>query len=141
MEVTWLSPQEAADRAGVDLSYLARLAELGILAPSESDRYSNRDVRRMVLAQSLEAAGITLESVVAAIQNGSLSLDFLDEPSYERFTALASETLQEVSDHPMISSGKTSWISCHFSSYRYPRDFKTSPLSGCSASTAIAPVG
>jgi hypothetical protein len=43
--VTWYSPAEAAERAGVEPSYVARLIDLGILAPEEPDRCSGGDVR------------------------------------------------------------------------------------------------
>lgn len=77
------------------VSFLARLLDLGILAPHEPDRFSPADVRRVLLANSLEQAGIPLEGVGAAMQRGSLSLDFLDAASYERFAALATESFRQ----------------------------------------------
>ena len=38
--------RDAAERAGVEPSYLDRLVDLGILAPEEPDRFSGGDVRR-----------------------------------------------------------------------------------------------
>jgi adenylate cyclase len=100
--VTWYSREDAAERAGVKSPFLARLVDLGILAPHEPDRYSPGDVRRVLLANSLEQAGIPLEGVGAAIQRGALSLDFLDAVSYERFAALATESFRQVSDRTGI---------------------------------------
>ena len=100
--MTWYSRENAAERVGVEPSYLVRLVELGILAPEEPDRFSPGDVRRVLMAKSLEDAGIPLEGVAAAIQRGALSLDFLDAASYERFTALAPETFRQVSDRTGI---------------------------------------
>ncbi|HEX6946983.1 MAG TPA: adenylate/guanylate cyclase domain-containing protein [Acidimicrobiia bacterium] len=100
--MTSLSPQEAAESAGVETEFLDRLVQLGILAPAGPDSYSKGDVRRVVMARSLEEAGIPLASVVEAIQSGSLSLDFLDAPAYERFTALTAETLAEASERTGI---------------------------------------
>jgi DNA-binding transcriptional MerR regulator len=100
--VTWYSREDAAERVGVEPSYLARLVDLGILVPEESDRFSPGDVRRVLLARSLEDAGISLEEVAAAIQHGALSIAFLDATSYERFAALASETFRQVSDRTGI---------------------------------------
>jgi adenylate cyclase len=94
--------EEAAERAGVTLPYLARLVDLGILVPEEPDRCTPGDVRRALMARSLEDAGIPLDGVAAAIRRGALSLDFLDAPSYERFAALSAETFQEVSDRTGI---------------------------------------
>jgi len=101
--VTLYSGEEAAERAGVEPSYLVRLVDLGILAPHEPDRISPGDVRRVLMARSLEDAGIPLEGVADAIQRGALSLGFLDAPSYERFASLAPETFRQVSDRTGIS--------------------------------------
>jgi adenylate cyclase len=100
--VTWYSRENAAERVGVEPSYLVRLVELGILAPQEPDRFSSGDVRRVLMARSLEDAGIPLEGVGAAIQRGALSLAFLDAATYERFAALAAETFRQVSDRTGI---------------------------------------
>src|SRR5438477_12720682 len=66
--VTWYSGENAAGRAGVEPSYLARLVELGILSPEEPNRFSPGDVRRVLMARSLEDAGIPLDGVGAAMQ-------------------------------------------------------------------------
>jgi len=100
--VTWYSRENAAERVGVEPSYLLRLVDLGILAPEEPDRFSPGDVRRVLMARSLEDAGIPLDGVGAAIQRGTLSLAFLDAASYERFAALAPETFRQVSDRTGI---------------------------------------
>ena len=70
--------------------------------PRRPDRFSPGDVRRVLMAKSLEDAGIPLEGVAAAIQRGALSLDFLDAAAYERFAALAGETFRQVSDRTGI---------------------------------------
>jgi adenylate cyclase len=101
-KVTWYSREDAAERVGVEPSYLVRLVGLGILAPEEPDRFSPGDVRRVLMARSLEDAEIPLEEVADAIQRGALSLAFLDAPSYERFAALAAETFRQVSDRTGI---------------------------------------
>jgi adenylate cyclase len=100
--VTWYTRANAAERAGVEPSYLVRLVDLGILAPADPDRFSPGDVRRALMANSLEGAGIPLEGVAAGIQSGALSLSFLDAASYERFAALGSETFRQVSDRTGI---------------------------------------
>ena len=100
--MTWYSRENAAERAGVEPHYLVRLVDLGILAPEERDRFSPGDVRRVLMAKSLEDAGIPLDGVAAGIQGGALSLAFLDAASYERFAALAAETFRQVSDRTGI---------------------------------------
>jgi class 3 adenylate cyclase/DNA-binding transcriptional MerR regulator len=96
--MTWYAREEAAERAGVEPTYLDRLIDLNVIAPDEADRFSPGDVRRALMAGSLEDAGIPLEGMAAAIQRGALSLDFLDAAAYERFAALAGETFRQVSD-------------------------------------------
>ena len=96
--MTWCTREEAARRAGVRPEYVVRLVELGMLSPEQPDRFSRGDVRRVLMARSLEDAGIALDDVVAALERGALSLDFLDAAAYERFAALATETFQQVSD-------------------------------------------
>ena len=100
--MTWCPREDAAERAGVEPDYLVRLVDLGILTPEEPDRFSPGDVRRVLMARSLEDAGIPLDEVAAAIQHGALSLDFFDAAGFERFAALAAETFQQVSDRTGI---------------------------------------
>ena len=95
--MTWFAREDAAERSGVDPSFLVRLMDLGIVAPEEPDRFSAGDVRRVLMAKSLEYAGIRLEDVATALRHGALSLDFLDAAAFERFAALAAETFRQVS--------------------------------------------
>ena len=44
--MTSYSGENAAERAGVEHSYLVRLVELGILAPEEPDRFSVTRIER-----------------------------------------------------------------------------------------------
>jgi len=96
--VTCNSAEGVAERAGVEPSYLVRLVDLGVVAPEEPDGFSPGDVRRVLMARSLEGAGIPLDAVAAAMQRGDLSLAFLDAPAYERVAALAAETFRQVGD-------------------------------------------
>jgi len=96
--VTSRSREGAAERAGVEPAYLDRLLDLGILSPAGAERFSDGDVRRVMMAKSLEDAGIPLDRVAAALQQGAITLDFLDEAAYERFASLAEETFRQVSD-------------------------------------------
>jgi class 3 adenylate cyclase/DNA-binding transcriptional MerR regulator len=100
--VAWHSDEDVAERAGVEPSYLVRLVDLGILTPETQGRYSDGDVRRALLATSLEGAGIPLDAVAAAVERGSLSLDFMDAEAYERFAAISNETFSQVSDRTGI---------------------------------------
>jgi adenylate cyclase len=100
--VTWYSCEEAAARAGVDAPFIDRLVDVGFLTPETPDRFSPGDVRRVMLATSLEGAGIPLDAVGAAVRRGELTLSFFDAAAYERFAALADETFRQVSDRTGI---------------------------------------
>ena len=100
--MTSYSGKNVAERVGVEPSYLVRLVDLGILAPEEPDRFSPGDVRRVLMARSLEDAGIPLDDMATAIRHGALSLEFFDAACFERFAALAPETFQQVSDRTGI---------------------------------------
>jgi adenylate cyclase len=100
--MTIYSREEAAERAGVEPGYVDRLVEVGILAPQEPDGFSPGDVRRILMARSLEDAAISLEGLGSAIKSGELSLDFMDAAAYERFAAVSAETFQQVSDRTGI---------------------------------------
>jgi adenylate cyclase len=89
---------ETAERSGFTIEELARLVELGILAPDADGRFSPGHLRRAGLVRSLTAAGIQLEGLGAAIRDGTISLDFLDAPAFERFSALSGATFAEVAE-------------------------------------------
>jgi adenylate cyclase len=89
---------EAARRAGTSPDALRRLVELGILAPGADDRFTPGHLRRAGLVNALIAAGIPLDGLGAAIRTGQISLDFLDAPAFQRFSALSGATFAEVAD-------------------------------------------
>jgi adenylate cyclase len=94
---------ELAARTGLSADFLDRLIALGLVAqPSDSRLVSPGDVRRALMAKSIEDSGVSLEGVASAVASGELSFDFLDAPAYERFAALAPETFQQVSDRTGI---------------------------------------
>lgn len=97
------SAEDAADRAGVEPGYVARLVDLGILERGEGDRYTPGDVRRVMMVKSLEESSIALDGIAAAIERGTLSFDFLATETYERLAALAPETFRDVSVRTGIS--------------------------------------
>ena len=89
---------EAAARTGVSVEELARMCEIGILAPDADGRFTAGHLRRAGLIASLVASGIPLEGLAKPIRGGRLSLDFLDAPAFERFSALSGATFAEVAE-------------------------------------------
>ena len=86
---------QAADRAGMDVDELRRLVGLGIISPGTDGRFSSGDIRRMGVARSLLAAGVPPDGLGTAIQDGRVSLAFLDAPAFERFSALSGVTFAQ----------------------------------------------
>lgn len=93
---------EAAERAGVSVEELRRLAGLGILTPDAQGRFTPGDVRRAGLVDSLTTAGIPLDGLSAAMDSGRVSLGFLDEPSYERFSSLTDVTFARLAERTKV---------------------------------------
>lgn len=94
--MTDYSPAEAAQRAGVEEAFVHRLIELGIVPTRPDGRLTQADVRCVQLSRTLDAAGVPLEGVGAMMRRGELSLDFLNTPTYERFSTLSDETFEEM---------------------------------------------
>lgn len=97
-----LTRASVAERAGVDPAYVDRLIELGIVPTTPDDRYSDGDVRRVRVIHSLEAGGLPLTVLAVALRQGAISLDFVEEPAYERFAALTDTTFRELSDETKV---------------------------------------
>jgi class 3 adenylate cyclase len=96
------SRQEVARRAGVDPGYVDQLVELGILRPGEDDAFAQGDVLRARWVQGLEAAGVPLDGMAAAIHDGSLSFSYLDASAFDRFAEISSTTFRELSENTGI---------------------------------------
>ena len=71
--------QEVAERANVPEGFVRRLIAVGAL-PGEEAGLGPREVRRTRLLHSWEAAGFSVETIVALVDRGALSLAFLDAP-------------------------------------------------------------
>ena len=92
------SRAEAAERAGISVEVLDRIVEVGGLHPAEGDRFTRSDIRKADLIGSLMAGGLPLEGLAAVLNQGLVSLDFLDSPSYARFSALSEVTFAQLSE-------------------------------------------
>jgi adenylate cyclase len=92
-----ISEREVAERAGVEPAYVARLIDVGALAPAEDGTFTDGDARRARLYQGLERAGLPIDALVEAIERGELSFEFLDHPVYDRFARLTSRSFRDVS--------------------------------------------
>ena len=89
---------ELAERSGVDTAYIERLVELGILHADGEGSASFRptDPRRVRMVRALDEGGVPLEGLGEAFRLGALSLDFVEQASYERFSAGAEENFEQL---------------------------------------------
>ena len=90
------SRREAAQRAGIDVADLDRMVELRTIVPREGGRFTSGDVRKAGLLAGLQSAGLPIDAVAAEIHGGKLSLDFMDNPQFDHFSALSPDTFDEL---------------------------------------------
>ncbi len=72
--------QEIAERANVPEAFVRQLVAAGALPRAEAKLGSRGAIRRARLLWSWTAAGLSVETVLALINEGTLSLAFLDAP-------------------------------------------------------------
>jgi adenylate cyclase len=94
--------QRLAARAGVDTHYVERLAELGILPDRDAEADLTGDERRIRVVVGLDQGGIALDGVGEAFRGGRLSLDFVEQPSYDRFAGYTDRTFAALADETGI---------------------------------------
>jgi adenylate cyclase len=91
-----LSLDDAAAFAGVDVSSVRRLVDLGIIEEHGGDRpFVTGDVYRIRLIIACEAAGLPADAIGKALEVGTFSLGFLDLPNY-RWGGLSDRTYAEL---------------------------------------------
>jgi adenylate cyclase len=91
-----MSEREVAERAGVDLDYVIKLVDVGVLAPDGDGTFTEGDVRRARLYQGLERTGLPLEAIREALEAGELSFGWLDNPLYDLIAPLTSRSFRDV---------------------------------------------
>lgn len=94
---------ELARRVGVPVEFVERLVGFGILKPDDDGKFSRGDLFRIQLMRSSESAGVPLEGIAQAIEEGRFTLSFLDMPHY-RWSTLQGKTfadLAQESDIPL----------------------------------------
>src|SRR5512141_2243581 len=90
--------EQVARRAGVSDDYVQELVSLGLLRPDAGPTFSEGDARRAACFQALNRAGIPLDALAAGAADGTVSLDFLDQPEFARFAAASDETFAGVAE-------------------------------------------
>jgi adenylate cyclase len=93
-----LSAAGLADLAGVAEAEVQRLVELGILVARDGDRpFLAADAQKVRLATACEQAGLPMEAIAAAVQQGRLSFAFLEAAPYRRWAVRKGRTYRQVS--------------------------------------------
>jgi len=73
-----VSEQDLAERAGATLDRVRELTALGLIAPDEAGAFRRRDVMRVRVARDLEAKGLDVHDLAAAVKPGHLKLGYLE---------------------------------------------------------------
>ncbi|HET9497602.1 MAG TPA: adenylate/guanylate cyclase domain-containing protein [Candidatus Limnocylindria bacterium] len=90
------SRSEAAERAGISPELLRELIDRGIVATNPAGRLDAGEIRKAGLVEAMVEGGLPLDGLTTALRNGSLSLSFVDRPSYERFTGLSDQSFAQL---------------------------------------------
>ena len=98
-----LSASELADLAGVTEAEVQRLVALGILVARDGDQpFLAADAQKVRLATACEQAGLPMEAIAAAVQQGRLSFAFLEAAPYRRWAVRSGRTYRQVSQETGI---------------------------------------
>ena len=93
-----LSAAGLADLAGVTEAEVQRLVDLGILVARDgAGPFLAADAQKIRLATACEQAGLPMEGIAAAIQQGRLSFAFLEAAPYRRWAVRSGQTYRQVS--------------------------------------------
>jgi class 3 adenylate cyclase len=94
--VSRITKPDVAEQAGVELEYVNRLIDAGVLRCAADGTFSEGDVRRARVYRGLERAGVPIDALVEALERGELTFDFLDHPVYDRFSRLSPSSFGDV---------------------------------------------
>ena len=92
-----LTRGQLVERSGTDPGFVDRLVEIGVLSAASGDGFTIGDVRRATILHSLDAAGMTLDTIGEAVSAGVLDLSFVDDPAYGLFAGTSETTFTTLS--------------------------------------------
>jgi adenylate cyclase len=96
------SRSEVARRAGIELGYVDRLVEVGILGPDSDGLYTHGEVRAARWVHSFDEAGVPIDGIAAAVRDGVLSFAYLESSAFDRFGEVSATTFQELTERTGI---------------------------------------
>ena len=92
-----LSSAELAERADATVAEIQRMLALGILVPRDGDQpFGPSDVQKVRLARACEQAGLPMEGIGRAIEQGRVSFAFLEAAPYRRWAQRSDRSYEEV---------------------------------------------
>jgi class 3 adenylate cyclase len=92
-----ISAAGLAERTGATEEEVERMVALGILVPREdSQPFLPSDVQKVRLAKACERAGLPMDGIGQAIEQGRLSFGFLEAPAFRRWAQRSENTYREV---------------------------------------------
>jgi adenylate cyclase len=100
--VAELDPSHVAERAGVELAYVTRLLDLGLLDVGPDGSLPDSQVRRVQMLQVVDRAGVSLDALATVVRGGGMSLAFIDAATYDAFSPLSPESFAELSERSAI---------------------------------------
>jgi hypothetical protein len=92
-----LSAAELAEKAGASEEDLERMVGFGILAPRDAEPpFLPSDVQKVRLATACARAGLPMEGIGWAIEQGRVSFTFLEATPFRRWAQRSDRTYREV---------------------------------------------
>jgi len=82
----------------VEVESIARYAGVGLIDVEKAGEFSDEDVRRIQVFQTLEQAGLPIDGVAALVDSGHLALGFIEAAGQYVFVPLSDRTFAEVSE-------------------------------------------
>ena len=86
-----------AERAGVGRALVDEMIDAGVVTPGPNGTFGEGDVRRVHVVDGLVHGGIPSALIIDALRRGTLDINFVDQPAYDRFSAYEAETFEDVS--------------------------------------------
>ncbi|MGH8957403.1 MAG: adenylate/guanylate cyclase domain-containing protein [Acidimicrobiia bacterium] len=90
--------EAAARRAGVEVESIARYAGVGLIDVEREGEFSDEDIRRIQVLQTLEQSGLPIDGVATLVNEGHLSLGFIEAAGQYVFVPLSDRTFAEASE-------------------------------------------
>jgi adenylate cyclase len=92
-----LTAVELAERAGVSVGELEPMVAVGILVPRHGEQpFLPSDVQKVRLASACEKAGLPIDGIGQAIEQGRVSFAFLEAAPFRRWAERSDRTYREV---------------------------------------------